>query len=416
MKSIIQVIASTGVLTFCRMMIGLVIAKTIAVYAGPSGVAILGQMQNLALIFNGVVTAPVANPVVRYTAENIDRGYEACAPWWSASSYWVVLLLAIIMPVGSVFSKQLASALFLDTKLYWVVLVIIFCLPLSAVGTFFNSIMNGQKHYRRFISLGFISLFCSSLIVILLASTGEFSNVLFALAIQTGLIGLVILLFSWKAPWFHYKYFFGKTSQVQKKGVGSYIFMAVSSAVALPVSLIFIRGLLIDNVGWEKAGHWQAVWQVSQALIALISISISTYCLPKFASISGISAIRREIFLTAKAIIPLILILFVAIYAFRDIVITLLYTEKFIIARDLFAFQLLGDFMKVLCFLFGYPMISRGASRWYIFNEIAFSLLFVLLSYGFVEQYGIEGIPIAYALNYFLCLLFLFANFNRFAK
>ena len=60
MKKLLKVTASTGVLTLAKMAMGFVIAKVVAIYTGPSGMALLGQIQGVVTALNGIVNAPVS--------------------------------------------------------------------------------------------------------------------------------------------------------------------------------------------------------------------------------------------------------------------------------------------------------------------------------------------------------------------
>ncbi|MGN2671750.1 hypothetical protein ACTFQD_10395 [Aliivibrio fischeri] len=100
----------------------------------------------------------------------------------------------------------------------------------------------------------------------------------------------------------------------------------------------------------------------------------------------------------------------------RDVAISLLFTEEFRSARDLFAIQLTGDVVKIASWLYAYPMISRGATKWFMGTEIVFSTLFVFFSYVFVSYSGLKGVPLAYLVNYSICFIFIFLNVKKFAR
>ncbi len=84
MKKFLQVTILSAIYTFIKMIAGFIIGKVVAIYTGPSGVAMLGQVQSLITIVAGTTSAPVSTGLVRYTAENWQEGQEACAPWWRA--------------------------------------------------------------------------------------------------------------------------------------------------------------------------------------------------------------------------------------------------------------------------------------------------------------------------------------------
>jgi PST family polysaccharide transporter len=82
-------------------------------------------------------------------------------------------------------------------------------------------------------------------------------------------------------------------------------------------------------------------------------------------------------------------------------------------ARDLFAIQLVGDVIKVISWLYAYPMLAKKATKYFIGTEIFFGFTWVLLSIFFINKHGVSGANIAYAVNYFFYFLFVFFNLKR---
>jgi O-antigen/teichoic acid export membrane protein len=399
-----------------RMACGFVIAKVVAVYTGPSGIAMLGQVQSLFGALNGIVAAPVGTGVIRYTAENHSDGFSACAPWWRASLTWVLTLLVIVIPIACFFAKPLANWAFGDSKYYWLVVTTALALPLSVANNLTASVINGLHQYRRLVGLGMISVLVATVVMVLLVVKAKLDGAMIAAALFMSISGLVMLVGSMRQPWFHLKYWWGKSDKAHISGIGGYVAMAVTSALTVPISLMLVRNILIDNVGWEQAGHWQAVWKISEVYLGVITVALSTYFLPKLASLEGVANILMEIKTTVKIVMPIVMMLALIVYFSRDLAISLLFTEAFRPARNLFAIQLIGDVLKVLSWIYAYPMLSRGATNWFIFTEITFSTSFVLLAYFLVPLYQTQGANIAYTFNYFICFIFVYKNAKRFSR
>lgn len=416
MRRLLKVTAMTGLLTLLRMAVGFVIAKVVAIYTGPTGMAMLGQVQSMVGSLNGVVNAPVGSGIVRFTAEKHGLGYDACAPWWRASLEWVLLISLIVIPVALLQADYIAEWLLHDHKLAWVVAVAACILPFTAMGTLFTSVINGQQQYRRYVVLGMISTLVSSSFMLVLIVNENIQGALLAATVQSGLIGIVMLLANLRQPWFKLRYWWGSTDLCARKAIGGYTLMAVTSALTVPISLILVRNILIDQVGWNAAGQWQAVWKISEVYLAVITMALGTYYLPKLSSLVGVIAIVSEIHKTAKVIIPIVVLLALGIYLLRDVAIWLLFTEEFSSARDLFAIQLCGDVVKIASWLYAYPMLSRGATKWFIGLEIVFSITFVGMTYLLVRQVGLQGANIAYLVNYSLCLFVILLNVKKFAR
>lgn len=416
MKRLLQVTAMTGLLTLLRMVMGFVIAKVVAIYTGPTGLAMLGQVQSMVGCLNGIINAPAGSGVVRYTAENKEQGFEACAPWWRAALQWVLIISSIAIPLGMLLAKPIASGLFKDASLAWVVVATVCVLPFAAIGTLCNSVINGQQLYRRYVGLGMISALISGGAMLFMIALYNIQGALLAAAVQSALIGIVMLVANLRQPWFKLLYWWGAVEPEARKQIGGYMLMAITSALTVPVSLILVRNILIEQVGWDATGQWQAVYKISEVYLGVITMALGTYYLPRLASLTSVDAIVSEIHKTARVIIPIVTTMAFGVYLLRDVAISLLFTEAFRSARELFAIQLTGDVIKIASWLYAYPMLSRGSAKWFVSTEIIFSLTFVILTYLFVSKIGLKGATLAYLINYVICLVYVLINCRRFIR
>ncbi|MDV5245506.1 O-antigen translocase [Shewanella xiamenensis] len=416
MKRLLKVTAMTGLLTLLKMAMGFVIAKVVAIYTGPTGMAMLGQVQSMVVSFNGIINAPTGSGVVRFTAEYKEQGFEACAPWWRAALQWVLIISAIAIPLGILLAKPIASSLFQDASLAWVVVATVSVLPFAAIGSLCNSVINGQQLYRRYVGLGMLAALISGCVMLGLIAWQNIQGALLAAAVQAALIGVVMLIANLRQPWFKLSYWWGAVEPKARKQIGGYMLMAITTALTVPVSLILVRNILIAQVGWDATGQWQAVYKISEVYLGVLTMALGTYYLPRLASLTGVDAIVSEIHKTARIIIPIVAVMALGVYLLRDVAISLLFTEAFRSARDLFAIQLTGDVIKILAWLYSYPMLSRGATKWFMSTEIVFTISFVALTYALVQQHGVVGANMAYAINYFIYFVVVFFNIKRVAR
>lgn len=407
MKRLLSVTFFTAILTLTRMLSGFIVAKVVAVYVGPSGMAVLGQIQTVMTTLNGLATSPAGNGVVRYTAQYHKEGYKACAPWWRASLKLMLIIITIIVPIVAISSTQLSTWLFLDSSYYWVILLCLVALPLSAFGNFLISVVNGQQLFRRFIVQSFVSVIITTFIMIVFVVKANITGALIAVALQNGLIGTAIIIGTWRQSWFKRSILWGNTERSNYKGLFSYMLMAITAAVAMPVALLCMRNFMIQKLGWDATGQWQAVWKISETYLSVLTIALSTYYLPRLSSIDD-RDLKNEVNKTALIFIPIAICLAVGIFLFKDIIISLLFTNEFFEARHLFAIQLIGDVIKIASWLYAFPMLSRGMTKWFISTEVFFSLTLIILSHYFIEMHGLSGANIAYAVNYFLYFIVVF--------
>lgn len=406
----------SGLLTLLRIGSGFIVAKVVAVHTGPGGMAMLGQLQNLVTVLTGIVSAPVGNGLVRYTSEHHAAGPEASAPWWRACLRWVAILLALAMPAVCLGARPIATWLFGDTSYAWLIVAAGLVLPLAACNTLLASVLNGTQQFRRYIALSMVSVLAATGLMVGLIVLWGLEGALLAAAVFSGLSGVIMLAGALRQPWCRLRYWTGAVERRHLRGVGAYVAMAATSALCVPLSHVLVRKILVGEAGWAEAGHWQAVYKISEVYLGVITMALSTYYLPKLSTLAGIDAIRAEIRSVARVVMPVVALLALGIYLLRDVAIGLLFTGEFHAARDLFAVQLVGDVVKILSWLYAFPMVSRGAAAWFIGTEVLFAASFPLMAWLLVPEFGVQGANIAYTANYLLYFAFVFKGFKYFAR
>lgn len=88
------------------------------------------------------------------------------------------------------------------------------------------------------------------------------------------------------------------------------------------------------------------------------------------------------------------------VWLLRDVAIWLLFSAKFTAMRDLFAWQLVGDVLKVGAYVFGYLVIAKASLRLYILAEISQFTLLTALSHWLIPAHGALGAAQAYMATY----------------
>lgn len=404
MKKILKITSMSAFLTLFKMLIGFVISKAAAVYAGPAGVVVLGQMQSLIGSVMGILNAPVSTGVIKYTSEN---GEENSFWWWRAS---FVILCSISVPIiffMIIYSEFISYHVLGSSEYKWLIIITSLTLPLAAIGTLITSIFNGLELYRKYLISGALSTVITFFIMLFLILKYNIHGVLIAAGIQGGLTGIVLVAVAINSQWCKLSNFIGKVNKKQLKNISKFFVMTAISAMLFPATILIVRSIITNAVGLQSAGNWQAVWRISEAYLAVITMALSTYYLPKLAKINGYHNIKAEIHYVLKFIFPTIVIMATFVFFCRDLLISILFTKDFSLARELFAVQLIGDVIKITSWLYAYPVLAHGKAKVYIITELSFSLLLVGLTYLFVHRFGVHGANYAFALNYFLYLIFM---------
>lgn len=397
----------TSILSFIAtavtMVSGLVINKAVAIYIGPSGLALIGQFQSLSQLAMTAASGAINKGVTKYTAE-YGKDSDRIAILFSTASK-ISFLTSIVVGVCLVFLSETASIYFLESEEHSFIFVIFgVTIVLFVLNNLLLSILNGLKEIKSWVKINIIqSLYSLVFTTILIAWLG-LNGALIALVTNQSVIFLIVLWMLRHHPVIKIENFKKAFDKSEAKKLAGFAAMAITTAVTVPVSQLFIRSYLVENLSWEQAGYWQAMWYISNMYLMVIGTTLSIYYLPKLSGLVEKSDLRMEIIQGYKVIMPIVIVLSFLVFILKDIIIWLLFSKNFLPMRELFLWQLIGDVIKVSALLLAYIMHAKAMVRTYISTEIAFSLSFVVLSIWFVDNYGLVGMTYSYALNYTMYL------------
>jgi PST family polysaccharide transporter len=395
----------TSILSFIataiKMLAGLVINKAVAVYIGPTGLALVGQFQNFSQLVMTVAQGAINSGVTKYTAE-YGKDNEKIPILFSTASK-ISLVASVIVGAGIVLFSNYASLHFLKSEDYGYIFIIFgFTIVLFVINNLLLSILNGLKEIKTWVMINIIqsiySLIFTTLLIVFLGLDGA----LIALVTNQSVIFFIVLWMLRKHQVIKLENFKGAFDKPEAKKLGGFALMAITSAATVPVSHLIVRNYIGENLTWDDAGYWQAMWYISTMYLMVVTTTLSIYYLPKLSEITDKAVLRKELLHGYKIIMPIVIVMSVTIFLLKDFIIWLLFTEGFAPMRELFLWQLVGDVMKLAAWLIAYLMLAKAMTKTFITTEIAFSLSFILLSIWFVDQYGLLGMSYSFAVNYLL--------------
>lgn len=388
----------SGISTLVRIFCGLVVTKVVAVFAGPAGLAVIGQLQNVINITMLVTGDFLKTATTKYTAQYQVEEQEKYKIW--SSAFKIILFLNILVfSIFFFYSDEIANYFLNNTEYAYVFRAFSVSLPFFVLNSFLLAILNGQKEIKRYILLNIALSIVSLILVCLLSYYFGLEGALIAYVTNQSVVFLITLIVVKNQSWFKISYFFYRTELAQYKNLLAFALITFSSIMASNGSTFYIRSYLIENLSSTLAGNWQAMWTLSQISLSLITTSLATYLLPTLSQLKNKSAIQQEIISAVKIVLPITLVISFAMYLLRDFIIMILYTKEFTAMRDLFFWQLVGNSIKVFGWLFGYVLVARGMVKYTVFTEIVFALSWCLLSSYLIDIYGLMGAIYAFTIN-----------------
>lgn len=388
-----------GIAVVIKMLTMLGLNKILAIYVGPAGYAAIGNFQNAAQMITTFASGAINTGVVKYTAEYHDDEEKQRQVWRTAGT--IAVLGSVITGIGvAVFSKQIAQWFLQDesynTVFIWFSVTLVFFI----FNTLLLAILNGKKEIHRYIIANIAGSLFSLAVTSALTVQFGLHGALTALAIHPSFAFVITLYLCYKANWFKFSYLFGRLDKQVVLNLSKYTAMALTSAACVPVSHILIRTHLADSLGMDAAGYWEAMWRLSAAYLMLVTTTLSLYYLPKLSELKDPKEIKAEILQGYKIILPVAAACGLVIYLLRDFIIGVLFTSDFIPMRDLFAWQMVGDTLKIGSWILAYLMLGKAMMKLFIASEIVFAAGFYGWTCFLTGMYGLEGTTIAHAINY----------------
>ncbi len=406
----------TSILSFIatsiKMIAALVINKAVAVYIGPAGLALVGQFQNFTQLVMTAAQGAINSGVTKYLAE-YGKDNERIPILFSTASK-ISFFSSLIVGALIVIFSHYASLQFLKSDEYTYVFIIFgFTIVLFVINNLLLSILNGLKEIKTWVVINIIqsvySLIFTTLLIVWLGLDGA----LIALVTNQSVVFFIVLWMLRKHDVIKLENFKGAFDKPEAKKLASFAAMAITTAVTLPVSHLIIRNYIGETLSWEQAGYWQAIWYISTMYLMVITTTLGIYYLPRLSEINNTTELRKEIWHGYKIIMPIVIAMSITVYFLKEFIVLLLFTKDFAPMLELFLWQLVGDVVKMSCFLIGYVLIAKSLTKIFIVKEIFISILFVFLTIAFVDEYGLIGITFSYTLSYMVNFLILLLVYKQ---
>lgn len=405
----------SGIAVVVKMATLLGINKVLAIYVGPTGYAALGQFQNAVQMITSFSSGAINTGVTKYTAEYHEDEIKQRTVWRTAGT--IVLLCSTVAAILiAIFNKNLAVLLLKNPDYSSVFLWLAASLIFFTFNSLLVSVLNGKKEIAKYVTASIVGSVFSLIVTAFMSIQYGLYGTLVALAIYQSLSFFVTLTICYRTSWFKVSYFFGGIDKTTAINFSKYTAIALTSAVCIPLAQVTVRSHIGETLGWDSAGYWEAMWRLSGAYLMLVTTTLSVYYLPRLSEIKDFSEIKKEIILGYKIILPVAAVSGLVIYLLRDFIVGVLFTKEFLPMRDLFAWQMVGDTLKIASWLLSYVMLSKAMVKFFILTEVISTAFYVFLVYVFTSAFGIEGTVMAYALNYFLYLMFIAFYFNGIFK
>ena len=395
---LLKMTSLNAVVIFIRLIISLFIQRLLATALGESGIARIGQMQNLLQILTNTSSLGTFNGVVKYVSE-FENDKKKLSSFFS-NAFIFGCVGTLISGLILFFNAEFISIKLFDTNAYSdLIKYLAFILPIVSINRILYGIINGLSDYKAHAKIGLIGYILTSISLLIFLYFFNLKGVLFSIILSPILSLCVILFISYKRIKTYLKVKDLGIDFSYVKPLLAFVLMSFVSSGLINYVEIDLRTTIANRINIEEAGYWTAMNFISRNYMIFSASLFTLYVIPKFAKINNGTDFKNEVLNIYKTILPLFGLGMILVYVFRNFIIDVVY-PNFTGIEPLFKWQLLGDFVRLATLVISYQFQAKKMVWSFVITEIISLGLFYFLSKHYVDLYGAEGVVMAHFYRY----------------
>ena len=385
-----------------KIIAGILTSKAIAIFIGVEGMALIGNLRNFLSAVQSISILGFYNGVVKTIATFKEDAIKLSQTL--STAYYLCFFSTVLVSFLCYYNAQFINDLLFSAnyRYAYIIKIMALALPFYGLNMMSFSIMNGFSNYKMLLIINIIGQILGLLITILLIYENNIDGALIAAVIAPSLIFLITLvgIINRRNLMSYIK--IDHISFDILKSLTPYAAMALVTAIALPLISICIRNYIISEVGIKEAGYWEAMNRISDYYLMFITSIITLYIVPRFSEIDSKKEFRKEVFGFYKSVMPIFGIGLILLYFLKSFIVPLIFSEAFRPVENLFFWQLLGDFIKVLTLVIAYQFLAKKMFAHFIIIEIFLIVMLYISSVYLIDVFGVKGAVMAHCISYLM--------------
>jgi len=378
--------------------------KLFAVYFGTTGITLLSHFQNLISLITQVPNDGINRGIIKYWSHR-DISQIQKQNYFKAGFILNFVVLGVTLALIYLFHDYF----FRDFNFNFsstVLILLILGIGLYIVHLFLLSVILSFQRIKVYAIINALGSILVVTAILVIAPKGNLNYaLLFYICAQSiavvfslgyGIMKGILLPLS------------GRILLKDFKKLGEFILMALSILIFGKVTDFIIRDYAIQSFGMAHTGLWQSIVKLSDGYMMLFINTVGIVYYPQVSAlILNTDELRQYLRDVFRIVIIISSIGLVLIYILREPILILLYEKEFVPAGDLMPLQFTGDFFCIIAYLLTYIISAQARTRTFILLQAASAIFYIILVYFLSSRFGIEGIPAAHAIRYFVLAIIL---------
>ena len=400
--------------TTISLLVKLITNKIIAVYLGTSGMFLIGQLKDFLKIGNTLGTMGIETGTVKYSSELNEKENnfkDLLATSFKIHLFTSLIIIALILFFYNYLTLSLSEEMS-EMNNYFFKYVLCFSILSFSIQTFIMSVLNGLKKIKIFIFINILATIISGGVLIYLVVNYLTIGAYYALILSPIITLITALIISLFLKPFKLNFLNSVFKLQHFKNLSNFSLMAIIAPLCLISATFIVRYYIYEEFDSNHAGSWEAMWRISAIYLLFLTTTFKFYLVPTFTNLEN-NSLKKEVFKIWKTTLPIIIIITLGVYISKDLIINILFTSEFNLVNSLILFHLLGDIIKINCWVLGNILVAKAKTNHFILFQLEWSIIFVFLSIILVNIYGFVGLSIAYFITYIIHFLLLNIYFRK---
>lgn len=411
-SSLFKVTSLNSVSVIIKIVIGLVTSNVIALFVGPSGMALVGNLRNFVSSVEALGTLGFENGVVKYVSEN-KQDNSKLKTTISTVFFTISVSCLIIGFALLIFSDYFNVSVFGNLSYGYIIKFLVVALPFYIGNIFLTAIINGLGNYKKVIFINIVGNILGLITSLVLITQFHIKGALFAIILTPSLLFFISLYFISNEINITKFISFKEIRFSELKNFTSFTIMVLVSSVFGPLVFLAIRHHIIDDLGMNQAGYWEAINRISSYYFLFITSILGIYFLPKLAISKSYAETNTLIKSYFKGVFPLFVFGLVVLFIVKDIFVQFVFTKEFLPVSKLFFWQIIGDILKAASYILAFQFYAKKMTKAFVIFELSSLAILYYSSIYFISIYQIEGVVIAHAFTYLIYFVALAIFFKK---
>ena len=400
----------SAILTIIRIAVGFITNKVIAIYLGPSGLALAGQLINFINLILNISGNAFTTASTKYISEYKDN--ELYLKTFMSTLFKMTLILSLIVSILiNIYSCEITLKVLGNKDFEYIIKIFSITIPVFLLNSFALAILNAYRKLKIFIIINILISLFSMFLVVLLTTQYLIEGTLLSYILVQYAILVLTFLFIKKEVWFNIAFIKETIDVTALKKIGKFSLITLTSVSLSSITLLIVRDYLSEKYSIDVAGYWQGIWSLSQVSLSIIATSLSIYLLPTLSAQNNKSIILKELKKSYLLMVPFAIFISVFMIIFKEHITIILFSKDFEPMNELFFWQFIGSVFKVGAWIIGYYVAAKAMVKTAISTEFFVAIIFITSLIFLTDAFGFVGSALSYALTsliHFILMMFIF--------